>query len=524
VKPCTNCSIDISDDAVFCLECGSKQQPTDSSTATETYCAKCGAAMGPNSGFCPECGARQEIVQSSPIDVATRPTEPEQTGIVHDSPAAIKLEINANKKLYTNKLGNIEFRITNEGAEPLTDASVAITSRSAGRQETKRVPGLPLGPAQSRAIRLNVEPSKDGEDLLSIRVMYSTGGGARLCMAGESELLIFDPNALRSDSSAQNVSIVVRDATAIDMSNMIKSDSVGGVDAAEEALKSMWKRGEAVWVRVELYPDEVTFDERPRISLTGPVADVSPQTSVKLSSSSDLAGDLLMLSKPVVTMGVHSENDARLLVEPIGDPANLEKTRRMSRRHLEFRYDGRDLSVVDLGSSNGTLVVGSSGRLRPNEAVRIDDGARIEVAGVLELCVDMAKRARPDEALSMLLECKPPFIDGDVADEGHIGLDVGSAHDWFRIGRVAGQAPICLVVASSATIGRSDDCAWVVDHPSVEERHVRVVYYARRYWLQPLERTVVDGRLLGARDVAVVRDGMTIEIGDISIDASVPRA
>ncbi|MBX7134341.1 MAG: FHA domain-containing protein [Fimbriimonadaceae bacterium] len=55
----------------------------------------------------------------------------------------------------------------------------------------------------------------------------------------------------------------------------------------------------------------------------------------------------------------------------------------ISRRHLEFRWVGPDLTVSDLGSKNGTLVVKSSGsgpgRLRPGDAIRFGRGARVDL-------------------------------------------------------------------------------------------------------------------------------------------------
>jgi pSer/pThr/pTyr-binding forkhead associated (FHA) protein len=52
----------------------------------------------------------------------------------------------------------------------------------------------------------------------------------------------------------------------------------------------------------------------------------------------------------------------------------------VSRRHAELRREGDDHVLVDLGSTNGTLVNG-----RPIERVRLSSGDRIEVGATVLL-------------------------------------------------------------------------------------------------------------------------------------------
>ena len=55
----------------------------------------------------------------------------------------------------------------------------------------------------------------------------------------------------------------------------------------------------------------------------------------------------------------------------------------MNRQHLECRYNGPNLFVVDVGNRNGTSIIGQSGRIPPNKAVHVDDDTQIDVANVL---------------------------------------------------------------------------------------------------------------------------------------------
>lgn len=83
----------------------------------------------------------------------------------------------------------------------------------------------------------------------------------------------------------------------------------------------------------------------------------------------EVGGERHLLTSPVTTLGRGSEADVR--IEDLG----------VSRRHCEIRpgragRDGGDLVIVDLGSTNGTVIDGQ----RVNRAV-LRDGARIILGG-----------------------------------------------------------------------------------------------------------------------------------------------
>jgi hypothetical protein len=69
-----------------------------------------------------------------------------------------------------------------------------------------------------------------------------------------------------------------------------------------------------------------------------------------------------LLSSPVTVIGRGAEADLRLHDTGV------------SRAHAELRVEGEHIRVVDLGSTNGTLVNG-----RPVDAAVLDDGDRIEL-------------------------------------------------------------------------------------------------------------------------------------------------
>lgn len=68
------------------------------------------------------------------------------------------------------------------------------------------------------------------------------------------------------------------------------------------------------------------------------------------------------LATPVTVLGRGTDCDLRLV-----DPG-------VSRHHVELRFEGNDVVLVDLGSTNGTVVDG-----RPTRRASLSDGTRIEL-------------------------------------------------------------------------------------------------------------------------------------------------
>ena len=54
----------------------------------------------------------------------------------------------------------------------------------------------------------------------------------------------------------------------------------------------------------------------------------------------------------------------------------------ISRRHCVFYYDGKELYVMDLGSTNGTYV--NDDRLAPSRWVKLNSGDRVSLANMVD--------------------------------------------------------------------------------------------------------------------------------------------
>lgn len=64
-KKCQHCGANLADDAVFCANCGAKQNigtppQQDIAQPPKDVCKHCGAVIIPGSAFCPNCGAQVE--------------------------------------------------------------------------------------------------------------------------------------------------------------------------------------------------------------------------------------------------------------------------------------------------------------------------------------------------------------------------------------------------------------------------------------------------------------------------------
>jgi len=59
---CSNCGAQLDDDALFCTECGTKQEPQ------KNTCPHCGAEIDDDSIFCAECGTKLDVVTAQPVE------------------------------------------------------------------------------------------------------------------------------------------------------------------------------------------------------------------------------------------------------------------------------------------------------------------------------------------------------------------------------------------------------------------------------------------------------------------------
>ena len=117
-----------------------------------------------------------------------------------------------------------------------------------------------------------------------------------------------------------------------------------------------------------------TDDERPRPDGLDPPSGRTP-TVIALEDDDVLVGR----SSP----GREDRPDVDLS-GPLADPA-------VSHRHLRLRRcsDG-GYEVVDLGSTNGTLLRGASGPLEPGRPVRLEDGDRVQIGAWTTLAIRRA--------------------------------------------------------------------------------------------------------------------------------------
>ena len=59
MKTCSNCHAQIEDDALFCMNCGTKIESTLIEEKTK-FCTSCSAKIPAEAKFCPECSAKQD--------------------------------------------------------------------------------------------------------------------------------------------------------------------------------------------------------------------------------------------------------------------------------------------------------------------------------------------------------------------------------------------------------------------------------------------------------------------------------
>ena len=112
-----------------------------------------------------------------------------------------------------------------------------------------------------------------------------------------------------------------------------------------------------------------------------------------VTQSGPLAGQELPIDKPVIVLG-----------RGVGGDVMLED-QEASRRHAEIRFSGREVSITDLGSRNGTFVNGAriqgAQTLRPGDEIRIG-ASRFWLQEGVALATGPAAAVAPEVGLAEL--------------------------------------------------------------------------------------------------------------------------
>jgi len=168
------------------------------------------------------------------------------------------------------------------------------------------------------------------------------------------------------------------------------------------------------------------------------------------------------------------------------------------------------LTLTDVGSRNGTFVVGPGGeeRANPREARALTPGDVIRIGGVMMRAV----REQPSAAPS-----QEPSVMTDLPVEPHLPKQVRGAKLVFIAGPRAGTAVESVALERVTTrIGRASDNDVSLEDPSVSARHCSVVAEERGFVLHDHGSTngcFVNGERLTAQGERLLSVGDLVRIG-----------
>ena len=74
-RKCVNCGAALADDALFCAECGTKNEIVVAPVSSGRTCSECGAPLEDDAIFCSKCGAKNEIVSEVTEEAAAIETD-----------------------------------------------------------------------------------------------------------------------------------------------------------------------------------------------------------------------------------------------------------------------------------------------------------------------------------------------------------------------------------------------------------------------------------------------------------------
>lgn len=197
-----------------------------------------------------------------------------------------------------------------------------------------------------------------------------------------------------------------------------------------------------------------------------------------------LKGEIQEFSQPLILVGRHPSCQVRF-------PADLTI---MSRKHAEIVREGNRFKLVD-HSTNGTFVNGKRLRetyLKEGDVLAFAEGGpkvsfltkikeeSIEAQETLppaQVQSSFASEPEPQEAGPQEISLSPP----EPKRESEIIVQKAQAPVIIQYG------PTLLSFKETPiTIGKTPNCDFVLDHPSVLDRHVQIFFHQNQYWIKDL--------------------------------------
>ncbi len=219
--------------------------------------------------------------------------------------------------------------------------------------------------------------------------------------------------------------------------------------------------------------------------------------SIRSTDEGAGAAQTLTFDQPRVVIGRGAHADVRL-------PA-----RAVSSTHCALRLEGGELTIVDDGSTNGTLVNASPlvrGRKRP-----LRDGDRVTVPGYeLSVTIAIAVPDPPDRTATVARK----LLGEALARAGSEG-----APPWLELtsGRRPGQRWTFAPAPARLVAGRGDGCDLFLDDPDCSRHHAEFVRDEQGVLVRDLASK--NGVTVGARRVSErrLRDGDEVRFGRVTL-------
>ncbi|MBN1666839.1 MAG: FHA domain-containing protein [Anaerolineales bacterium] len=179
------------------------------------------------------------------------------------------------------------------------------------------------------------------------------------------------------------------------------------------------------------------------------------------------------------------------------------KHREVSRHHARLRRMGEELQLIDLDSSNGTLLAGKE--IVPNFPTTLKPGQTIEI-GPFTLEIQLVT----DDAT---------YISSEPAGvgEGYLLRYRKGSDDWQEVAFSDGQW----------VVGRAADCDLSLDDHEASRQHARITALGTDFAITDLgstNGTRLDGKALEPHQDTAFRPGQIIQIGSYELVLSTPSA
>lgn len=434
-----------------------------------------------------------------------------------DSEKPFALSANFNHALVAGNVSTIGFRVENEGATPIENAEIYLTSRGLAGEATLRVRRVP--PGAKSDLLVEVEAARAGNFILQVAATWESAGQRfsfrgqrplRVYKAPDNANVVINISDINSNTGGGANQALGAEYGDVQISNLIEKGAIKTVnDLLDLELPDNFQRIE---LELDYELSHIEAGRRAGGAAGGGLrippaftAVVQPATVCQLDPlGAEPPLPFRLVARPQFRLGrARAEADFVSWVLP-RNPSNDEKSKRVSKVQAVAELAADGVVIRDNASSNGTLFDGVP---LDQQGTRLPRQGRLLLAGAVEVDFDrLAPAGDAPPAIGNLRQWSGPDTP-PPAQRGAVRFEV--------VAPDAQPLNACWLL-SEAAFGTSRSAAIALADPALAEVQGRFHHYRGCFWIENAAdngAVQVDHSVLRAGEIAPLATGMQVRLG-----------